>query len=175
MILKQSFGLIVTIVNQGYADKVIDAAKSCGTEGATILKARGTGIHESNTFMGINIQPEKEVVLMIVKKQIRKKVMRAILKQADVAAEGNGLTFALPLGEIAGITHLFQEQKAEEKKERQAQKEQCSYEVEKEENKKEEKQDNTEIKKIETEQKKDKEVEKQEKAEKLKEADNTKK
>ena len=120
MILKQSFGLIVTVVDKDFSDVVIEVAKANGAEGATIINARGTGIHESSSFMGINIQPEKEIVLMVVKKQIRKKVMRAILKDANISEEGHGLTFALPLGEIAGISHLFQQQKLDEKKEKQA-------------------------------------------------------
>lgn len=114
MIIKQSFSLIVTVVNRGYSDNVINVAKENGAEGATILSARGTGVHETGTFFGVNIQPEKEVVLIVMKKQLRKKVMRAIVLYNNLNKEGMGICFSLPLDEVAGVYHLFQKFKKQE-------------------------------------------------------------
>jgi len=114
MIIKQSFSLIVTVVNRGYSDNVINVAKDNGAEGATILSARGTGLHETDTFMGVNIQPEKDVVLIVMKKQYRKKVMRAIVQHNNLNKEGMGICFSLPLDEVAGVYHLFQKYKKQE-------------------------------------------------------------
>lgn len=107
MFLKQDFSLIVAIVSKGFCDVVISASKQAGAEGATIINARGSGIHEQDTFLGVAIQPEKEIVLILVKKAIRKKVMREIVKNCGMTDEGRGMVFSLPVDEIGGISHLL--------------------------------------------------------------------
>lgn len=107
MFLKQDMNVIITIVTRGFADKVMESAKSAGAEGATIFNARGNGIHETDTILGVSIQPEKEVVMIVVRKNIRKKVMRAICVDCGMNEEGRGLCFSLPIEEIGGINHLM--------------------------------------------------------------------
>lgn len=122
--IRQSFSLIITVVDVGFSEKVIEASKVAGAEGATIIKARGTGVHENQSIMGIPIQPEKEVVLILVKKSIRKLVMREIVKTSNLTTEGKGLTFSVPVDEVAGVNHLFhsfkkkKDQKVEKGKEK---------------------------------------------------------
>ena len=64
--------LILTIINRGYADLVMDAAKNAGASGGTIVHARGTGIHEAEKFFGIIVQPEKEIVLILTERENEK-------------------------------------------------------------------------------------------------------
>ncbi len=106
MFLKQDLSLIVTVVARGFSDKVMEAAKIAGAEGATIFTARGNGIHESDSILGVSIQPEKDVVLIVVHKSIRKKVMREICKNTGLNEEGKGLCFALPIDELGGVRHM---------------------------------------------------------------------
>ncbi|GEM_PF-213372 len=108
MFLKQDMNVIITVVTRGFADKVMEAAKSAGAEGATIFNARGNGIHESDTILGVSIQPEKEVVMIVVRKNIRKKVMRAICVDCGMNEEGRGLCFSLPIEEIGGVNHWME-------------------------------------------------------------------
>jgi len=107
MIFKQGMSLIFTIVDTGFSDKVIDASKKAGADGATIIRARGTSIRESKSFMGVEIQPDKEIVFTLVKKSQRKNVMKEIVRSCNLQTEGKGLCFALPVDEIAGAPHLF--------------------------------------------------------------------
>ena len=72
------FELIVCIINRGFSDTVMTAARGSGARGGTILHAKGTGSHEAERFFGITIQPEKEIVLILVPKEIRSDVMSAI-------------------------------------------------------------------------------------------------
>ena len=60
---EREYDLIITVVNRGYADVVVEAAKKAGAQGGTIFYARGTGIHEVEKIFGITIQPQKDVVL----------------------------------------------------------------------------------------------------------------
>jgi len=102
----QEFDLIITIVNRGFDDVVMEAARSVGATGGTVLNARGAGVHEAEKFFGISIQPEKDVVLILVKREYRKQIMHAIRNEAGLNKEGRGLSFSIPVEDVCGIVHM---------------------------------------------------------------------
>lgn len=99
----------MTIVNRGYADQVVDAARSAGSHGGTVFYARGTGVHEIEKFFAISIQPEKEIVLNLVKHEATQQIMHAIVDAAGLKTEGRGIAIALPVSNVAGIVHSLEE------------------------------------------------------------------
>ncbi len=99
--------LIVTIVNKGNSKKIIDASKKAGAEGGTLLCGRGTGIHEHAKLFGITIEPEKEIVLTLVKREICEKVLEAIVDGSDLNKPGKGIAFVIEAEKVVGITHLL--------------------------------------------------------------------
>ncbi|MDO4540467.1 MAG: P-II family nitrogen regulator [Syntrophomonadaceae bacterium] len=105
----REFDLILTIVNFGYASQVMEAAKEAGAHGGTVLNARGTGIREAEKYLGLAIQPEKEVVLILVRRSDRQQIMQAISKGAGLNTKGRGLSFSLPVDDVVGVVHLMQE------------------------------------------------------------------
>ena len=105
--MDREFDLIVAIVNRGFSDLVMDAARAAGASGGTILHGRGTGVPEAEQFFGIAIQPEKEIVLILTRSDERRKIMAAIAEGAGLNTQGKGLTFSLPVDEVAGIVHLL--------------------------------------------------------------------
>lgn len=100
------FKLIVTIVNNGHTDEVMDAAKQKGAEGGTIIHGRGMGIHEDIKFFGVAIEPDKEVVLTLVQAHVADAVLENIVLHAGLDAPGRGIAFILPVDRVAGIPHL---------------------------------------------------------------------
>ncbi len=112
---QRNFDLILTIVNRGFADLVMDAAKEAGAHGGTVLHARGSGIREAEKFLGITIQPEKEVILILVHRRDKLPVMQNICKKAGLTSKGKGLVFSLPVDDVAGIVHLTQKEGFENK------------------------------------------------------------
>ncbi len=98
------YDLILTIVNRGFADEVMSAAKKAGAFGGTVINARGTGTHELQEFFGALIQPEKELVLILTQKEKRNEIMTAICKYAGLNKEGMGISFSLPVDAVAGIS-----------------------------------------------------------------------
>lgn len=106
---KREYDLIMTIVNRGFADQVVDAAREAGAHGGTVLYARGTGIHEIEKFFAIAIQPEKEVVLNLVKHEDTQAIMHSIVAAAGLKTEGRGLAFALPIADVVGIVHSLED------------------------------------------------------------------
>jgi len=98
------YSLIMTIVNRGYAELVMDSARAAGARGGTVLYARGTGIHATEKFMNIDIQPEKEIVLTIVKRPAVKGIMHAILEAGGLKTKGRGISFTLPITDLVGFS-----------------------------------------------------------------------
>jgi nitrogen regulatory protein PII len=99
------YRLIFTIVNRGFGDTVIDAAREKGAKGGTIIYARGTGIHEQETFLNISITPEKEIVMILVAKDKVKEITQAILQDSGLKTPGRGICFVLPVTEALGLRH----------------------------------------------------------------------
>ena len=100
--------LILTVVSRGLADLVMEAAKEHGATGGTILHARGTGIHEAEKFFGIPITPEKEVVMILAKKECKRAIMQAVCEKAGLSTEAHGISFSLPVNDVVGASS-FQE------------------------------------------------------------------
>lgn len=100
---RTNYNLIVAIVNKGYADMVIEAAKGAGARGGTVIYVRGSGIHETEKFMDIPIEPEKELVLTLVKSEKTKETISAITEKAGLTKPGGGISFVLPVIGTAGF------------------------------------------------------------------------
>lgn len=98
------YELILTIVNRGFADLVMDAAKKAGASGGTIVHARGTGIHEAEKFFGIIVQPEKELVLILAAREEKNAIMASICTNAELKDVGKGICFSLPVDQVVGLT-----------------------------------------------------------------------
>jgi len=102
--------LIVTITNQGYTDRVMDAARSAGATGGTSVHAKGTGTELARKFFGVSIAEEKEIVLILARAEDRNPIMKAIMAQAGVRSVAQSLVFSLPVSDIAGLRRLEEEE-----------------------------------------------------------------
>ena len=71
------YELIVTIVNHGFEEEVMSAARAAGARGGTIFNARGTANDELN-FLGISLHPHKEIVFILTKTEDKINIMQAI-------------------------------------------------------------------------------------------------
>ncbi len=100
---KAKFELIVTIVNQGFADSVMDAARACGAKGGTILNARGTARQEAENKFDILIHPEKEIVLILARTDIKDAILHAIYKEVGLDTPGQGIAFSTPVDDTIGV------------------------------------------------------------------------
>ena len=98
--------LIVIIANRNHTDLVIDAAREGGAAGGTVVNAKGTAAAGTATFMGITLANEKEIILIVAKKEDRTNIMRAVLQAAGVNTPAEAVCFALPISEAAGFRNL---------------------------------------------------------------------
>ena len=102
---KKEYQLIITIVEQGNAEDVIECAKKGGAEGGTILTGRGAGIHDTSKILGILIEPEKEVVLTLIDKEKTDSVLEAIVEGMELEKPGRGIAFVVDVPKASGLVH----------------------------------------------------------------------
>lgn len=97
-----NYELIVTIVKEGYSEAVMNAAKRVGATGGTVIYGRSLG--SSRTILAnLQVEPEKDVVLNIVKKEIKNKVMESINKETGIKSDANGILLSLPIDNVIGL------------------------------------------------------------------------
>ena len=97
------FELVVVVVNSGFSEVAMNAARDEGARGGTIIHARGAGTKVVEEKYGIIITPEKEMILILVNKNIKDKVLSAVYKAAGLATDGQGIAFALPVTNVVGL------------------------------------------------------------------------
>jgi nitrogen regulatory protein P-II 1 len=93
--------LITCVLQSGLAEDVLDAAKNCGAQGATISYARGTGIRERMGLMGVAIDEQKEVIRIIVSDEQSDRVFDAMYLAGKLDTPGKGIMFMTKLDRVA--------------------------------------------------------------------------
>ena len=105
--------LIVCIVNSGFSEAVMDAARDVGARGGTVINAKGTANKEAEAFFKIFIQPEKEMIMILVPAKIKEQVLHALYKAVGLDTPGQGIAFSLPVDNVVGLA--TEDPKQEEK------------------------------------------------------------
>ncbi|WP_058485362.1 P-II family nitrogen regulator [Defluviitalea phaphyphila] len=100
---KSMYQIIITIVNRGKAEEVIEAAKAVGSKGGTIVNARGSGVNEMTKLFNMDIEPEKEMVMILSKKDLTEKIVSSIRKELEIDKPGNGIIFVQDINKAYGI------------------------------------------------------------------------
>ncbi len=95
--------LLVVISNQGYNEIVMDAARSAGAGGGTVLHARGTGMEKAERFFGISLASEKDVTFIVAAASLKSDIMRAIMEKAGMNTDAKSIVFSLPVTDAAGL------------------------------------------------------------------------
>ncbi len=98
------YEMICCIVNTGYSEAVMDAAKEFGARGGTVLHARGTANPEAETFFHITVQPEKEMVMILVPAKLKDDILHALYKAVGLNTPGQGIAFSLPVDRAIGLS-----------------------------------------------------------------------
>ena len=100
---KTMYNLITVVVDKGLAEDVIDAANKAGAKGGTIINARGSGIHESGKILSMEIEPEKEIVLILSESDTTESIVSAIRDAIKIDEPGNGILFVQDVNKTYGI------------------------------------------------------------------------
>jgi nitrogen regulatory protein PII len=107
------FKLILSSVKQSITDDVVDAAKKAGATGATIIPARGTGIHEAKTFFGLSLEAQTDIVMFLVEEHLVAKIMDSIKAAGQFHKPGTGIAFVVPVEQVTGLESQMEKFKEE--------------------------------------------------------------
>ena len=102
--MKNKFEMIICIVNVGFAEAVMDSAREAGAAGGTILNARGTAAKEAEQLYNITIEPEKEIVLILVPNEIKDRILHVLYNAVGLNTPGQGIAFSVPVDDVIGLT-----------------------------------------------------------------------
>ena len=97
------FKLILASVKSDISDKVVDAAKKAGATGATIIPARGTGVHEAKTFFGLTLEAQTDIIMFLIEEHIAIKILGTIKQAGEFHKPGTGIAFVLPVEHVVGL------------------------------------------------------------------------
>ena len=95
---------LYVIVDRHLGQKAIHIAQEHGARGATVIHGRGSGEEvKSRLFLSMNIEPEKDLVIMLIKKDLVEKIQKEIYEQMDLRSQGKGIIYSLPVNHVAGL------------------------------------------------------------------------
>ena len=100
---ENEYSMIMAIVNQGFSEEVMNAARPMGASGGTVFHSRRVGTKEAMKFWKISVQEEREVVLILAQKEDKLAIMQEIGKQCGMNSKAQGIVMSLPVDGIEGL------------------------------------------------------------------------
>ncbi|NLB82026.1 MAG: P-II family nitrogen regulator [Clostridiaceae bacterium] len=94
---------LTVVVNRGMAEDVMDVARKSGVKGGTIMHGRGTGSEYTVKFLGMEVEPEKELVMMLMPSDLIDKVVNDLYQEFQLDNTGNGILFVEPVLDVRGL------------------------------------------------------------------------
>ena len=110
------FKLILSSVKADLTDRIVEAVKEAGATGATIIPARGTGIHEAKTFFGLTLEAQTDIIMFLVEEHIVAQILDAIKKAGEFHKPGTGIAFVLPIETAVGLESQMEKFKEDVRK-----------------------------------------------------------
>ena len=101
------YHLVLAIVNRGCSEQVMEAARPAGARGGTVILARRVGYEDVQNMLGFTLQPEKEIVAILLPQEQKLPVMQAINREAGLKTDCQGVLFSLPVDDIMGLQELL--------------------------------------------------------------------
>ena len=100
------FKLIIALTEDSITDKVVEAAKSKGATGSTVISsARGEGILVAKTFLGLNLSTQRDVILLLVEEHMSREILETLEKAGDFEANpGSGIAFSIDVEDAVGVS-----------------------------------------------------------------------
>lgn len=99
------FKLIVAMVQDGKTDLVIDAARDSGATGCTVItSARGEGLKPATTFLGLTLEGQRDVVLLLVEAHLSRHILETVCQAGRFEEEpGTGVAFQVDIEDAIGL------------------------------------------------------------------------
>ena len=99
------FKLILAIVDAADSDAIVDAARTAGATGATVLnQARGEGLTPVKTFFGMDLESQRDVVLLLVEEHLSRRILEKVGEVGGFDKRpGAGIAFQVDVEDAVGV------------------------------------------------------------------------
>jgi nitrogen regulatory protein PII len=108
---ERMFNKLTVVVNRGVAEDVMDIARKSGVKGGTVLHGRGTGDEHTAKLFGMEIEPEKELVMILLPADLTEKVVGDLYQELKLDEPGNGILFVEPVLDVRGLSDMHHNNK----------------------------------------------------------------
>ena len=100
------FKLIIALIEDTKTDKVMEAARHEGATGATVVnQARGEGLIQKKTFLGLTLETQRDMVLFLVEEHLSRKILEKIAEVGELDARpGTGIAFQIDVEDAVGVS-----------------------------------------------------------------------
>ena len=105
------FKLIIALVEDNQTNAVLEAARSAGATGSTVIsQARGEGVHQTKTFFGLTLETQRDVILLVVEEHLSRSILENIAAVGQFDDKpGTGIAIQIDVEDVVGISHQIQE------------------------------------------------------------------
>ncbi|MDR0557727.1 MAG: hypothetical protein LBG43_07680 [Treponema sp.] len=98
--------VIISILNNGYSDEFMKTAREAGSRGGTVISARGLSSQKAKKFLGISIQDEKEIIIMLTDREKSLGIMQAVSAAYGASSKAEGIVFSLPADQVMSLNDI---------------------------------------------------------------------
>ena len=104
------FKLIIALTEDSKTDVILDAARDAGATGSTVIsQARGEGVEKSKTFFGLNLETQRDMVLLLVEEHQSRAILEALEVAGEMKKKGTGIAFQANVEDAVGVSHQIRE------------------------------------------------------------------
>jgi nitrogen regulatory protein PII len=105
------FKLIIALSDDSITDRIVEAARAKGATGSTVItSARGEGLQAKKTFFGLNLETQRDVVLLLVEEHLCREILESIAEAGGFDENpGTGIAFAIDVEDAVGVRHQVRE------------------------------------------------------------------
>ncbi len=97
---------IISILNHGYSDDFMKTAREAGARGGTVISARGLTSQKSRKFLGMSIQDEKEIIIVLTDREKSVDIMSAVSGEFGASSKAEGIVFSLPVDRVMSLNDM---------------------------------------------------------------------
>ncbi len=105
------FKLIIALVEDSKTETVLEAARKAGATGSTVInQARGEGLEKSKTFFGLNLETQRDAILLLVEEHLSRHILETIADIGEFEEQpGTGIAFQIDVEDAVGVSHQIEE------------------------------------------------------------------
>ena len=100
------FKLIIALTEDSITNKVVEAARQKGATGSTVISsARGEGLQVAKTFLGLSLETQRDVILLLVEEHMSRDILETIELAGEFEANpGSGIAFSIDVEDAVGVS-----------------------------------------------------------------------